>query len=501
MYRVYLDWNVITSLYQNRETTKELEKVLFNSDYDIMIPYSLSHIQDVMKTSSVSKVVCENELEYLDKITKKNYIDFDKEKNTTRPYIAKAREVYESNNECLNVHNLSIDTIIDLISKNTHESVGRLAKLLLKLLPSPKLPEDTYINNNMPRAYLESIQKIQQSQSLYQFLENIWDSNINIWRSSNQYSGYRFETQNYFGLKPVVLSSNDNPVEKIDDAMQALDTAGAYKGVDDFFNTQSNNSITSSMQMKYTMYYLLLDMCGYHSDKMTPKNSPSNLLTDAMHSFYGAHCDYFITLDKKMTSKSLALYKKFNCDTKVLDPCKFVEELTEHITKYDSIEDLILEVIENSNNNDYFVKEISDNIEDDSRVFLFKPLKKIFNYFNFQYLFAYNDGRRTFRLRRVSKNMSRFITYTEVAMIVNRFHDLLGNDLNKRDSYSHVIDDGDLSNIQRYWLHPMFYITLSYDRLETSIQLDFELINEQFVSYVEDELDRYKQKLDSKVIQ
>jgi hypothetical protein len=58
--------------------------------------------------------------------------------------------------------------------------------------------------------------------------------------------------------------------------------------------------------------YCILDMIGFHSDKL-PKdsNTMNSVTTDAKHAYFGGHCDWFITADKRLYHKARALYSNF----------------------------------------------------------------------------------------------------------------------------------------------------------------------------------------------
>ena len=72
-----------------------------------------------------------------------------------------------------------------------------------------------------------------------------------------------------------------------------------------------------------------LDFVGYGSDKLTEKNQYDNLFNDALHCFYGAHCDFFITADKKTYKKTKAVYQSENISTQVMKPKEFIDFLTQ----------------------------------------------------------------------------------------------------------------------------------------------------------------------------
>ena len=51
------------------------------------------------------------------------------------------------------------------------------------------------------------------------------------------------------------------------------------------------------------------------------------MIDDALHVFYGAHCDYFLTIDDKCYYKAAETYYKLGINTKALKPNEFVNNL------------------------------------------------------------------------------------------------------------------------------------------------------------------------------
>jgi len=462
--------------------------MLFDSNYDILTPFSWSHVQDINKVSSNKEANCDGEWEFLDQLSKCNYMEYDYSKDITYPYIARAKEVHDKFHWGLNIHNHNIDSLLNALSGVTNEAVSNLVKLLLLLIPAPKLPQVPYRSSRMPSMYIETMDKLHNSSTLYHFMKHALDTNATIWGNPSKYHDYRLEVQSYLGIKPAMLSNQEDPVNLIDEMLQASDPAGVFKGLDDVFNKNNSNTALKSTMIKFTSYYLMLDMTGFHSDKMSVKNSPTNTMTDAMHSYYAAYCDYLITLDRKMAFKSKAMYDKFGIETNVCTPDEFVEEVQTNHVNYNIMADLLQEVLHNFRDESCFIAEIINHDFLDKQILLFKPHKRIFDYFNFQYIILGSNDRLTFNLRHVGKNLSKFITYSEATIIVNKFHRLLGADLYNRVLYTPQVDNEDLLNIQRYWVYEGFYIVLSFDELENSIQITIDLVNEQFVQELENEL-------------
>jgi predicted nucleic-acid-binding protein len=51
------------------------------------------------------------------------------------------------------------------------------------------------------------------------------------------------------------------------------------------------------------------------------------MVDDSIHTFYGSHCDYFITIDDKCKYKAGQTFEKLNISTKVFTPEEFIQEM------------------------------------------------------------------------------------------------------------------------------------------------------------------------------
>jgi hypothetical protein len=52
------------------------------------------------------------------------------------------------------------------------------------------------------------------------------------------------------------------------------------------------------------------------------------MIDDALHTFYGAHCDFFITNDDKCQYKAQKTYERLGLNTEVLIASEFVNKFS-----------------------------------------------------------------------------------------------------------------------------------------------------------------------------
>jgi len=171
----------------------------------------------------------------------------------------------------------------------------------------------------------------------------------------------------------------------------------------------------------------MLDMIGYKIDKLPkPTDNMQNIQADGEHSFYGAYCDYFVAMDKKLRIKSKVLYNEFNISTKIIEPKDFISELEKVIDPLNNQVDFIQEAISFCNKEDLvesYPKVDGKGVE----TYAFKLPKFYFNYFNYVIYTNYPEQEGfVLTFRKVFKNFSRFIYYTESERLIDSLTDFFG---------------------------------------------------------------------------
>ena len=68
--------------------------------------------------------------------------------------------------------------------------------------------------------------------------------------------------------------------------------------------------------------FTTFDLKGYSSDERF-----TNLIDDALHTFYAAHCHYFVTIDKRCSLKAKKVYEQLKLPCKVVSPLELIREL------------------------------------------------------------------------------------------------------------------------------------------------------------------------------
>ena len=94
MIRLYFDSNVINGMHSNE--FPELYDFLMQNRDKFLIPFSPAHVSDKEPSKEVKEELFWKDLDFITYFTESKFIQFDESENTTKPFIATSREVYES---------------------------------------------------------------------------------------------------------------------------------------------------------------------------------------------------------------------------------------------------------------------------------------------------------------------------------------------------------------------------------------------------------------------
>lgn len=330
MIKIYLDWNIISGLKQGYfpELKKRLE-----SNNKFVIPYSISHIGDILGNESKNPLEDEfikSDLEYLSEIS--NGICLSYSKGETRvgkndPF-ALFKERIESNKL---VENLSIDNLFRQFEDDP--KVGGIMKSLKQLLSSIPLGkefEDSFSNPDTSEMMNKQFPGLKDNPTMEGFFEYFGKMFYNL-NNTESYKDLRDSIQQ-IGLNSSHYSDGKNPFELIEKSYEKL-------GVDNSpYKYLQKNEVTPNWFNEITNLYLMLDMHGYKADKIkvTERNKSTfrNTTEDSSHTAFASICEIYLTNDKKNIFKSKAVYEKLDISCKVLNVEQFLDYYDKYLSYY-----------------------------------------------------------------------------------------------------------------------------------------------------------------------
>ncbi len=426
MIRIYLDWSVISN-FKKDDFSEIREFISKHKDY-LQFPYSPAHFKDLMKSYSLDNEYFQQDLQNLAYLSEKHLLRWGK--NEIEVLFGTPQEYFENEKNSEDIFSMmDIEKIFNDLDNNDLGigKFGSLIKPLFQLSPS-----SIEINEGNKELLLKMFPNLTNSSSMWDLMKDITQFSKRLLTEKEYFKDFR-KTISDKGFKLEPNSGNwgvDEVFRNIDNFLQKQNTNLTFL---EYVNTCFKHKKDAINRFEYyTTAYLLLDMIGYKSDNL-PKSTDNmqNIQNDAEHSFYSAYCDYFVVLDKKLSIKAKVLFKEFNIATIVISPKELVEMIESkiHIFKTDKyFINEALELIKNENIVEKYEKD--ETIETDT--FAFKLPIFYFNFFNYV-IYQHYEEQNAFVLtfKKVFKNYSSFIYYTEAERLVDRVCNFFGYENNQ----------------------------------------------------------------------
>ncbi len=423
MIRIYLDWNVISSL--KKPEFQELKEFINKHKQYFQFPYSPAHFTDLMKSYNPNNEYFNSDLETLEYLSGKHHIRW--EKDRVKPLFGKPKEFFEGVKDNEDISDLlDMEKIFSDLDDSLKDiglaKMGTLMKSLFELQPSGiEITEEN-------RDFLKKMfPNLKPDSTMWDLMKDIGPFSQKLLKDGKYYKDFRNSLAEH-GFKLEKNSGNwsyDKVIKNIDDFLIRLGTKMSYL---EYVETSLKHKKEPITQYEYyTTAYLMLDMIGYKTDKLPkPTDNMQNIQADGEHSFYGGHCDYFVAMDKKLRVKSKVLYNEFNIDTKIIEPKEFIPELEKVIDPLTNNINFIQEALDFCNK-ESLVESYPDENGEGIETFAFKLPRLYFNFFNYVVYTNYlEQGGFVLTFRKAFKNFSRFIYYTESETLIDTVCDYFG---------------------------------------------------------------------------
>lgn len=308
----YLDWNVFDRIEkQNRVDEKDriifsaIEQLIFENK--IICPYSNAHINDLLRGYSNDPSYIPSHLETLKRLTNNLCIvQYWGNSQTTWHF----RDVTEFFNSALEDNEVTAKSFAELIDWD-ETGLWRIQLELFRLIPMPTKFKEIYKANPVfnlifPRTKAEM--------TMLAFCEDLYDFSNNAKKDFSLYKSLR----TFVNHAKAKLKNQQKMLKEIDKSTSQLPT---YLNLDEAWEKYAPKTKISDnpAYQKITDTYCKIDFRGYKSDEKF-----SNLIDDSLHVFYGAHCDYFVTIDDKCHYKAAETYHKLGIATKAMKPNEFI---------------------------------------------------------------------------------------------------------------------------------------------------------------------------------
>lgn len=327
MLKVYLDWNIISYLKEEKYT--DLRNYLAQVKNFFVFPFSRAHIQDLYQSKSPNNKKYEQDLDTLSEICQTHLLNYEESIDAPYPYECTPRQFIEREHHTLQAYASGFDSInfTDLIkSMMDATSFDALHNTLLAYpLLSP------VINPTNGTTIL-----------------NMWDAlSFALDNLSALLKDKKLEVELY---KSMCKIEGENKIQE----MQNIDASDILGYLNEVCLSRTGTSLTDSIlktlvkingKNSYNYFlaeYTTLALTAYSRDK---KRNILNIMTDAIHSFYAMRCDVLVTKDEGMQKKAEAEFKRFNSSTKIITIEELQSFLEEELYREYNIDYIQKEVI------------------------------------------------------------------------------------------------------------------------------------------------------------
>ena len=450
MVRIYFDWNVFSNMRKKTNNLfGKIENFAKSNENHILLIYSTAHLEDLYgsySNSTESRRETENDLIYLGEITRNHAVGHSSISNETRMGVECPTKYFKDNY----VNNFPIRFLENILDK-----YNNLLKLPTRI--------DFTSNSNLPDNYkglLTLFPKTKEEDCLKSFIRDLLDISINSDKFDKVFRELRGNFNSDLKIKTDEKSWKDpfNHINKI------LKKCNIDKGITQYLNEYIVKTKPSATLFDiFIQFYITLDLYGYKKDKNT-----SNLITDSMHSYYGAHTDIFVTDDSNTNEKSKILYKEFNILTDVLYSNEFINHIEKKIfSKEKTINDQLQLTLSNL----ILIPEIFD--DEGKQVEIYKVSPFFLNYFD-RLQIGRLEKHEILMFTKKKGNYSSSIFWTEIKEVLNKITTQFGDDEsnnglleeNEKDEINNLRWDG------RFWETNSFNIVVKYEnpyRLRLSV--------------------------------
>lgn len=316
----YLDWNIISCFKRldklpNRKLAESLSVILnFIScaPTNFYFPYSNAHLRDLLNGYPSNKAYIDSDLELLSAVSRNvcvtQYWGEDNPKFHNR-------EVQE--------HFWDIESDKDIQTQSFEEYFNGISPAMAAVL---KIYENVPLNFHLPQdsnpVFRQIFSNAIMEQSMYGLMQDIFELQKSMFSDYTVYKEIRSEMHKHF----VISRSGKAPSEVLKAMEKNLSRNGFEQVKELSEKTYSKNAFYDRFMTTYTQ----LDKFTVLKEKLSKSNTWKQMFNDAMHSFYGGHCNFFITNDSATFEKSKAIYEKFGISTKLYNPNDFAEFLTKY---------------------------------------------------------------------------------------------------------------------------------------------------------------------------
>lgn len=321
MQKVYLDWNIITHLKDDKDENKELLDNIRKYSNFFIFPYSAAHLRDLRngdEKSSGYKI----DLQMLTEICGTHLLEYDSNFDSAYPYQCAPKEYLEKKGDEIRLFSSgfteeSFREFFNGLNFDFDIFLNEMSKIEAPLV---NLPQIGVVKGSMRDVFGMLMQ-----------LGERYAKNKNIGKLIGSY------------LKETLSENEFNKIKmaKVDTIFDVLDEQTIPKVGKSFVDIIRDSLTDKRDSTLFTTLYLALDAVGFRTDK---KRTFLNRYADAEHAYYASKCDVLVTEDSRLADKAQAIYKKLGYYTivkKSADLGEYMEAIASRTYDFDYFFDVI----------------------------------------------------------------------------------------------------------------------------------------------------------------
>ena len=412
MKRIYLDWGVISNL--KKEEYADLREFFLSHKDRLFFVYSPAHFDDLMRSEGDPRL--KDDLEMLTSLVDDHLLAFNN--NSVGAFRETISCYYENRKKEPPIKLAEYGNILTLLDTSLPGGyqLGSKLKEVLRSISFP-IPQEIISSDNLWSSILPDLPDNPSALDVIQaaglFVDKMQDE-------SNYYKLYRSKIH-HRGLKLDENAGNWTEDVAIPNISHFLKSSGVDKSFRELVEMPFAGKKNVSEYELFVAAYTMLDMLGFHSDKLSKQGSTINsLLSDAQHAYLASFCDCFITDDRRLRSKAGALYSEFDIKTHVLAPSEAVVALQDDIQLYDS--KYFFSFLQQEFGKEYLVVESHAKESDqDASYKIYHFSRRLLGVFSRGRLYDLpeKDNEQVILLDVGTGRTTSFLFYDEVAMIVD----------------------------------------------------------------------------------
>ncbi len=314
--KVYLDWNIFNKL-ENIQTISDQEHLIYNflneqiTNHKLIAPYSNAHLNDLFRGYKKDPSYTPGHLQNITRLTNNLCLAQYWGEKDVRWHIRDPESFIKEKIEEEDIAPLSFLDLFLSLDDPLLESAWELKKLSLMLTPIPNDFKKLYA---IDPVFTLMYPRTKEQMTLLALCEDIYEFSYKVKSDFALYKNFK---------KFIIDGKNKFPQYKnvFNNAETKVIGNPKYLSWDTMFDElpQYNSSANLNYNSILTLF-TRTDLKGYRQDEKF-----ANMIDDALHCFYAAHCDFFITLDSRCYDKTKLVYEKLKIATRVFTPLEFKE--------------------------------------------------------------------------------------------------------------------------------------------------------------------------------